>query len=60
MLPTIAARLLKRAVYEGESGTVASALAAEDRNQLECFLSDDAAEGLTSFGAKRVPVFHGR
>ena len=26
----------------------------------ECFRSDDAAEGLASFGAKRVPVFHGR
>jgi 2-(1,2-epoxy-1,2-dihydrophenyl)acetyl-CoA isomerase len=59
-LPPIAARLIKRAVYEGESGTLASALTAEDRNQLECFLSDDAAEGLASFGAKRIPVFHGR
>ncbi len=59
-LPTIAARLIKQAVYEGESGSLASALAVEDRNQLECFLSDDAAEGLTAFGAKRIPVFHGR
>jgi 2-(1,2-epoxy-1,2-dihydrophenyl)acetyl-CoA isomerase len=59
-LPPIAARLAKRAVYAAETDTLASALAAEDRHQLECFLSDDAAEGLASFGAKRVPVFHGR
>lgn len=59
-LPPIAARLAKRAVREAESTTLAESLVIEARHCAECFRSADAAEGLAAFGAKRVPVFHGR
>jgi len=59
-LPPIAARLAKRAVREAESTTLAESLVIEARHCLECFRSEDAAEGLEAYRAKRPPVFHGR
>lgn len=59
-LPPIAARLTKRAVHQAGSGSLADSLANEARHCEECFRSADAAEGLAAFGAKRIPVFHGR
>jgi 2-(1,2-epoxy-1,2-dihydrophenyl)acetyl-CoA isomerase len=59
-LPPIAVRLAKRAVREAESTTLAESLVIEARHCQECFRSEDAAEGLAAYHAKRVPEFHGR
>ncbi len=59
-LPPIAARLAKRAVREAESTTLAESLVIEARHCQESFRSEDAAEGLQAYHAKRVPEFFGR
>jgi enoyl-CoA hydratase/carnithine racemase len=59
-LPPVAVRLVKGAIHDSGQRTLDESLAIEDSNQLQCFRSADAAEGLAAFGARRVPVFHGR
>lgn len=59
-MPPIAARLVKAAIHGSGQRTLDESLAIEDSNQLQCFRSADAAEGLAAFGARRIPVFHGR
>jgi len=51
---------IKRAIHSGLEGALAEGLAFEREALLETFLSEDAAEGLTSNRARRMPQFKGR
>jgi len=57
--PPVALALAKEAMYASLDRTLTQALDVELRNQLTCFASDDAREGLKAFLDKRSPVFHG-
>lgn len=59
-LPPIAAGLVKTAVYQGTDSNLESALAREADNQRNCFMSEDAGEGLRAFSEKRTPIFQGK
>ena len=62
MLATKAPRALalaKKAIYASGDATLSGMLSLELKNQLECFQSDDAREGLSAFLEKRTPVFRG-
>jgi 2-(1,2-epoxy-1,2-dihydrophenyl)acetyl-CoA isomerase len=58
--PPLALGLAKRAVYESERRTLPEMLEIELRNQLTCFDSADAVEGLAAFLSKRPAHFTGR
>ena len=58
--PPLAIALAKRATYASESRTLAEMLDLELQNQMRCFRSDDATEGLAAFLDKRPPRFAGR
>jgi 2-(1,2-epoxy-1,2-dihydrophenyl)acetyl-CoA isomerase len=51
--------LAKRAIYASGDATLADMLTVELKNQLACFQSDDAREGLSAFLEKRTPAFRG-
>lgn len=57
--PPRALALAKRAVYQSGAATLDEMLDIELANQLECFQSDDAREGLAAFLEKRTPSFRG-
>jgi enoyl-CoA hydratase/carnithine racemase len=58
--PPIATRLLIQAVDDGLEEPIDKALAIETRAFLESLRTEDAAEGLQAFFAKRTPDFKGR
>lgn len=58
--PPIAARALKRVLVSADRANLERALDEEIRQQVECFLSEDAAEGFAAFFEKRRPKFRGR
>lgn len=58
--PPLAARAVKRTLFGAHREDLVRALEAEARQQVECFLSQDCAEGLNAFFEKRVPRFEGR
>jgi 2-(1,2-epoxy-1,2-dihydrophenyl)acetyl-CoA isomerase len=58
-LPPLAAGMVKAAVYQTDRSSLAEMLTIETRNQLACFRSQDAEEGLAAFAEKRTPTFHG-
>lgn len=58
--PPIPYRHIKRAVYEGLSGTLEAALDREAEGQLECLKSADFVEGAAAFLQKREPTFRGK
>jgi 2-(1,2-epoxy-1,2-dihydrophenyl)acetyl-CoA isomerase len=57
--PPIAMSLAKAAVYRSDQLTLDLALDRELENQLKCFKSNDAREGLAAFREKRSPNFEG-
>ncbi len=58
--PPLVHRHVKRAVYEGLSGTLETSLDREARGQLELMQSQDFAEGVSAFFMKRPPIFTGK
>lgn len=57
--PPRALALAKKAIYASERHKLDEMLTVEVRNQLACFQSEDAKEGLAAFLDKRDPVFRG-
>ncbi|HEX9729883.1 MAG TPA: enoyl-CoA hydratase [Gemmatimonadales bacterium] len=57
--PPIALALAKQAIYDSARHTLAEMLDVELANQVTCFESDDAREGLQAFLDKRDPNFRG-
>ena len=57
--PPRALALAKKAIYASERHRLDEMLTVEVRNQLACFQSEDAKEGLAAFLDKRDPVFRG-
>jgi 2-(1,2-epoxy-1,2-dihydrophenyl)acetyl-CoA isomerase len=57
--PPLALRLAKRTLAASLSSDLDAMLAAEREQQMRCFRSADAREGITAFNEKRKPVFHG-
>ncbi|MGH9865100.1 MAG: enoyl-CoA hydratase/isomerase family protein [Candidatus Acidiferrales bacterium] len=57
--PRMAIRAIKHALFGAEREELERALDAEIRQQVECFLSADCAEGLDAFFSKREPRFRG-
>lgn len=58
--PPVATRLIIRAVNRGLDGTLAAGLDVEREAFLEVVKTEDAAEGIQAFFAKRAPEFKGR
>jgi len=58
--PPRAARAVKQVLFESEMAQLERALEFEVQTQLECFFSEDRAEGIKAFFEKRKPVFRGR
>ena len=57
--PPMALRLAKRTLAASLSSDLDSMLAAEREQQMRCFRSADAREGITAFNEKRKPLFRG-
>jgi len=57
--PPIAMALAKEAIYGSDAGSLDEALDMELQNQLRCFKSQDAREGMAAFLEKRPAEFRG-
>lgn len=58
--PPLVHRLVKRAVYDGLNGDLATALEREAVGQMQLLASRDFGEGVAAFLQKRPPTFEGR
>jgi len=58
--PGIAMRAAKKTLFASKREQLERALEEEVRHQLECFHSEDCAEGITAFFEKRAPKFQGK
>lgn len=58
--PPLALTLAKRTVAASATLDLDAMLAAEREQQMRCFRSADAREGITAFNEKRKPVFRGK
>jgi 2-(1,2-epoxy-1,2-dihydrophenyl)acetyl-CoA isomerase len=58
--PPLVHRLVKRAVYAGLDGDLATALEREGAGQMQLLASADFREGVTAFLQKREPSFQGK
>ena len=58
--PPIAARFVKDRLFGTDRVALERVLDQEIERQVECFMSEDCAEGLTAFVEKRLPVFRGK
>jgi 2-(1,2-epoxy-1,2-dihydrophenyl)acetyl-CoA isomerase len=58
--PPIAARFVKDRLFGTDRAALERALDQEIERQVQCFMSEDCAEGLTAFAEKRLPVFRGK
>ena len=56
----LALSLARQAVHESFSMTLKDVLTLEIENQLRCFPTDDAKEGIRAFLDKRRPAFRGQ
>jgi 2-(1,2-epoxy-1,2-dihydrophenyl)acetyl-CoA isomerase len=57
--PPLALTLAKRTLAASATSDLDTMLAAEREQQMRCFRSADAKEGITAFNEKRKPVFRG-
>jgi 2-(1,2-epoxy-1,2-dihydrophenyl)acetyl-CoA isomerase len=57
--PPLALTLAKRTLAASPTSDLDAMLAAEREQQMRCFRSADAKEGITAFNEKRKPVFRG-
>jgi 2-(1,2-epoxy-1,2-dihydrophenyl)acetyl-CoA isomerase len=57
--PPLALTLAKRTLAASPTSDLDAMLAAEREQQMRCFRSADAREGITAFNEKRKPVFRG-
>jgi 2-(1,2-epoxy-1,2-dihydrophenyl)acetyl-CoA isomerase len=57
--PPLALTLAKRTLAASATSDLDAMLAAEREQQMRCFRSADAREGITAFNEKRKPVFRG-
>jgi enoyl-CoA hydratase len=57
--PPLALRLAKRTLAASLDSGLDAMLAAEREQQMRCFRSADAREGISAFNEKRKPVFRG-
>ena len=55
-----AVRAVKRAVYQGLTGSLEDALDYESSRQAECFETEDFLEGISAVVQKREPLFQGK
>jgi 2-(1,2-epoxy-1,2-dihydrophenyl)acetyl-CoA isomerase len=58
--PRMASRALKQVLFGNQRAELTKALEYEVEEQMRCFASDDCAEGLRAFFAKRKPNFQGK
>ena len=58
--PPMAARFVKDRLFDSDRVALERALDQEIERQVECFMSEDCAEGLTAFFEKRRPEFRGK
>ena len=58
--PPRAASAVKQVLFGTEMAQLERALEFEVQTQLECFFSEDRAEGMKAFFEKRKPVFRGQ
>jgi len=58
--PPIAARFVKDRLYGCDRAALEAALNQEIERQVQCFASEDCAEGLAAFFEKRLPRFRGK
>ncbi len=58
--PPLSVRAIKQVLFDQDRAALERALDWENEKQVQCFLSEDCAEGLDAFFAKRKPRFRGR
>ncbi len=58
--PPLAVQSAKNIIHQSQGTSVAQGLAWENDGYTSCMMTEDAAEGIAAFAAKREPVFRGR
>jgi 2-(1,2-epoxy-1,2-dihydrophenyl)acetyl-CoA isomerase len=58
--PPLAVRALKQVLFGAERVELERALEMENQQQMKCFASQDAGEGIRAFFKKRAPKFEGK